>query len=436
MAWYITDHDDHLEAGVKVEDFYDIGNRTFKISRINVLFIVYWKKIHGIPKINSGTFRGIAYKVDLFEEIKDIEEILINRAIYMSNFVSGTGALGFVANFFTEERIRTNVLIDRASKEKTLKKARELVQMNIGPVKCVEMMGIVESLMPKRGPFPEYDRIRKASKMSLKNCEFVNVFKQWIRESYGQVRERGNNLILIGDSQIGKSVMLKYLKLPELSRNFEEVVDMQKADANFTYYRRESKYLLRVFDDLTLGSMKAEAVKNLMGCDSFELRVLRDTKTIYPCPLVLIFNPNAFKNFVYDFGDLAWLEKNCMVYPQVDFEKLRNPSTYDVPSYKELLYENVNGNELMDEDYLFTSALGCTSEELEQSMQSNPGFPCYYNVQKCFSERKKQVVTQVPIPIRPVQQMEEVHQSNEMEVEVPPQEDMGFIQTGYSQQYI
>ncbi|ELP91205.1 hypothetical protein EIN_150820 [Entamoeba invadens IP1] len=237
--------------------------------------------------------------------------------------------------------------------------------------------------------------------------------------------------------------MFKYLTLPSMKTiTFEDVVDYQKGDGNFTYHNEESNYVFRIFDDFTCGALNTDTIKNLMGGEEFQTRVLRDTKQIYPVPLVLLFNTKEFRNFVYSFGSDDWLEKNCSIYPPVDFKEFRSlGNEYVIPSWKEPIFKMDDRGNLTDDDFLLTSVLGISSEELEMILSTKymEGYPNYVKIQKTMMQKraeKSPVVTQVPIPIRAVQPMEEVHQSNEMEVEVAPPEDMGFIQTGYSQQYI
>ncbi|ELP91190.1 hypothetical protein EIN_150570 [Entamoeba invadens IP1] len=277
--------------------------------------------------------------------------------------------------------------------------------------------------------------------LKLINCEFVDVVRNWIRTTFGTNSVRKNNLILIGKSNIGKSVLFKYLMFPEMKIPFESLVDYQKGDGNFTYYSEEADYVMRVFDDFTSNGVNSGTIKNLMGGEEFKSRVLRDVKNVYPVPFVLLFNPEEFRNFVHEFNSDKWLEENCTIFPKFNFNDFRIKGIrYEIPYWKDKIYDERSIERVTEYDFLMTSVLGLSGDELENIIEdvTMEGYPNYVKIQKAITKEKdeSQVVTQVPIPIRTVQPMEEVHQSNEMEVEVAPPEDMGFIQTGYSQQYI
>ncbi|ELP86385.1 hypothetical protein EIN_004320 [Entamoeba invadens IP1] len=206
---------------------------------------------------------------------------------------------------------------------------------------------------------------------------------------------------------------------------YDEVIDYQQGDVNFGSYDEDSNYLLRVFDDPTFDGIPVDKTKGLMGSVTKEvlIRVLFGIRKEIPVSV----------------DDIDWLVKNTTIYPKMDVNKIKNSDKKcEIPVFTEAVYDkNSPFKRLEDSDYLLTGALECSRDELKAVLLKDKEIPSFYNLQKWVSERNKQVTTQVPIPIRPtVQPMEEVHQSNEMEVEVPHPEDTGFIQTGYSQQYI
>ncbi|ELP87557.1 hypothetical protein EIN_326180 [Entamoeba invadens IP1] len=442
IAWYCCSHDDTLEIVTPSNDVYDQNKKTFCITNLCVIFCISFKNKHKVPsELNCRICSDLRVNIKYLKYVENIESIVVNRSICMSNIETQNGRLGFSGAFYSDKKQMREAVVGKALSMKTRKECEDLIVSNLGVTELSNFSQLIEKRYQTVSRFAEFETYLKTHQIPLKDCDLVTIVNEWLKKRYTEVNYRNNTIIIIGKSQIGKSVMMKCLTVPPLHIPEEKLIDYHQNDINFgTYEDSQSDFLIRILDDPTFDGLPIEKMKGLMGSCSFStsIRVLYGFRKVWPCPTVILFNPDSFRNFIIRFGDLDWLIANVEIYPSVNVFEVKQNAKYKINQFEEEVFDKKGEIiEIKDENYLLTNALNCSREELEMAIKSNDSFPCFYNVQKYFSNRNKQVVTQVPIPIRPTAQpMEEVHQSNEMEVEVAPPEDMGFIQTGYSQQYI